>query len=146
MHEHHAQVASRVAEKWPFRSKDSSWAMRRESYKRWLAEPGAFLLIASRGNANVGYLFGRPLSGWTAIDTGTRIGEIESLTVHRHHRGQGIGSQLMKRAHQEFAALGIDTIALSVFAENTAAIRFYERSGITPVTISYLGRIDMAGL
>jgi ribosomal protein S18 acetylase RimI-like enzyme len=80
------------------------------------------------------------MSGWTVLDTGRRIGWIESLSVLPAHRGHGIGSRLMTRAQEEFAALEIDTIALSVFAENTDATRFYESCGMRPATVTYLGR------
>jgi ribosomal protein S18 acetylase RimI-like enzyme len=103
-------------------------------------QPGAFLLIARLGDGNVGYVFGRPLSGWTVLDMGTQVGEIESLAVHADHRGQGIGRRLMDVAHHEFAAMGIETVALSVFAKNDQAIRFYESCGMRPATVTYLGR------
>lgn len=145
MQEHHARVAARVGQTWPVRPPASSWALRRESYGQWLGEPGALVLIARLDEVDVGYLFGRVTPGWIVVDTGPRIGWIESLAVHAEHRGAGIGGRLMNRAYAEFRAQGAETVALSVFAENAGAIRFYEAHRMTPTTVTYLGRIQAAG-
>ncbi len=141
MQAHHTAVAARVRDEWEFRGRRDSWQRRRASYAAWLEQPGAFLLLAEHNGTLAGYLFGRPTTGWTVIDTGDRIGEVESLTVTAQLRDHGIGHRLMAHAHQEFAALGIKTIGLSVFAENADAIRFYEAHGMVPATITYLGPV-----
>lgn len=102
MQEHHASVASRVRRGWRFRSNADSWTRRRASYEGWLEHPDAFLLIARLGEIKAGYLLGRRVSGWTVVDTGPQIGAIESLSVHAHHRGDGIGGLLIERAYREF--------------------------------------------
>jgi ribosomal protein S18 acetylase RimI-like enzyme len=138
MQEHHA----RVGQTWPLRSPASSWALRRESYGQWLGEPGAFVLIARLDEVDVGYVFGRVTPGWIVVDTGPRIGWIESLAVRPEHRGAGIGGRLMNRACSEFQAQGTETVALSVLADNAGAIRFYEAHGMTPTTVTYLGHAE----
>jgi ribosomal protein S18 acetylase RimI-like enzyme len=75
------------------------------------------------------------------LDTGERIGLIESLSVLPAWRGRAIGHRLIERAHGEFATLGIDNVALTVFAENADAIRFYEAHGMVPAANTYRGRI-----
>ena len=144
MQEHHARIAVRVGEIWPIRSASSSWVLRRESYTEWLGHPGAFLLIARLDGSDLGYLLRRATSGWTVLDTGPRTGCIESLAVHPDHRGTGVGGELMSRARSEFRAQGIETFVLSVFAENAGATHFYEEHGMTPTTVTYLGRIQNA--
>jgi ribosomal protein S18 acetylase RimI-like enzyme len=141
MQEHHSRVAAVMGLGWSFRSNSGSWARRRASYLGWLEQPDAFVLVASRHGLPVGCLVGRRRSGWTMLDTGERIGWIESLSVLPDQRANGIGHQLLARAAAEFAALGIDTVGLGVLAENIRAIRFDEAHGMHPATVSYLGQI-----
>lgn len=55
---------------------------------------------------------------------GLSAGYIAGLFVRRESRGAGIGAALLAAAKARHAAL-----TLSVYAENTAAVRFYEREG-----------------
>lgn len=54
--------------------------------------------------------------------------EISAVSVHPDHRGQGHGGRLVSWLAADIAAMG-DTPYLHVFADNTNAIRLYERLG-----------------
>ena len=56
-------------------------------------------------------------------------GYVVTLDVDPAHWRNGIASLLMQRAEEECRVAGCVSMALHVFTGNTAAIRFYERSG-----------------
>ena len=55
-----------------------------------------------------------------------------SVGVDPQARGRSVGEQLMKAFEQEARARGCASLRLSVYPENTAARRFYERHGWVP--------------
>lgn len=57
------------------------------------------------------------------------LGSIQNLGIVPEHRGQGIGSALLKRAMEGFTKAGLDQAYLEVTAQNEAAIRLYLRLG-----------------
>ena len=96
--EHHAAIAPHLRQLGGLRTAAESWRLRRKLYEEWLAEPGAFVLVADDGGRPVGYALVHmrgPEETWT---TGERIAELESLTVLPEYRGRGIGSALLDRA------------------------------------------------
>ena len=56
-------------------------------------------------------------------------GYVVTLDVDPAHRRNGIARRLMHCAEEECRVAGCVSMALHVFTGNTAAIRFYERSG-----------------
>ena len=56
-------------------------------------------------------------------------GYVVTLDVDPAHWRNGIASRLMQRVEEECSVAGCVSMALHVFTGNTAAIRFYERSG-----------------
>jgi len=56
-------------------------------------------------------------------------GYVVTLDVDPAHWRNGIASRLMRRLEEECHVAGCVSMALHVFTGNTAAIRFYERSG-----------------
>jgi GNAT superfamily N-acetyltransferase len=55
--------------------------------------------------------------------------EVEALYVERPWRGTGLADDLLGRAFDWAADLGLSAVQLYVTASNTRAIRFYERQG-----------------
>ncbi len=55
---------------------------------------------------------------------------IDDLNVSEEHRRCGIGSALLDRIKEEAKALGCYNVTLNVWAFNSSAIRFYEKSGM----------------
>ena len=73
--------------------------------------------------------------------TGSRIGEIESLSVLPHMRGSGLGSELLTRLEDHLLALGVNDVILGALPGNSDAIRLYERRGYQ-ATWLYLSRFQ----
>lgn len=136
LHLHHAQVAPRLAGI-PAREEVDSWARRRAHYERWLAEPGAFALVAERAGNVAGFAFvtiGEGYDGWCS----GRLGELRDLAVVPDERRRGIGSALLAAAKDVLAKDGIDHLRLNVIAANSEAVRLYERLGMTTVSLQML--------
>ena len=121
----------------PYVSDDETWRLRRALYEELVAKPDTLLLLAFSGDAAVGYELGHVL----AVDetwipdtwvTGSRIGEIESLSVLPQYRGSGLGSELIDRLERRLRATGVEDLILGALPGNTDAIRLYERRGYQP--------------
>ncbi len=125
----------------PVRDLDETWERRRANYLEWLAEPGAFLLIAEAEGRVVGYAMVRtegPLDGW---DSHGPLAELESLAVLPGLRGRGIGRLLVEAAEEQLRAAGISSLLIGTVAGNRAAIGFYQHLGYPLWANQYLGRI-----
>ncbi len=123
------------------RPKADSWAVRRALYEEWLRDPDAFVLIAESEGEPVGYAMVElrgPEETWA---TGDRVAMLETLVVLPGHRGEGIGSALVERMHEELRRLGVSHFVVGVIASNADAVRFYERLGLTRFIVSYAGRV-----
>jgi ribosomal protein S18 acetylase RimI-like enzyme len=141
LHEHHATIAPHLARLGPVRDPRDSWAVRRALYEEWLVEPDAFVLIAELDGQPVGYALVHlrgPEETWA---TGDRIGSLETLAVLPGERGRGIGTALFERMYKELQDLGVRQLAVGVISKNAAALRFYERQGLLPFTVSFLGSV-----
>ncbi len=57
------------------------------------------------------------------------VGSIQNIGVVSGHRGNGIGSLIVRHSLQGFQSVGIKIVTLEVTAHNTGAIRLYERLG-----------------
>lgn len=56
-----------------------------------------------------------------------------SLAVMPEHRGEGIGSALLRRVVEEALESGLRTVSLDVAGRNGDAIRFYQREGFVVI-------------
>ena len=144
LREHHASVASASPALGPPRARGDSWRRRRAQYERWLSEPDAFLLIAERGGAAVGYAMVHLRAGSPPWPGSPRAGEVETLSVHPGERGRGIGTALLRAVSGELAALGAGELSLHVVTGNRRALAFYERHGLRPFA-QWLGGPLLAG-
>jgi ribosomal protein S18 acetylase RimI-like enzyme len=78
---------------------------------------------------NLAYFLRKIMSGVPfEIDGGT--GNIEFLATVSHHRGQGVGSALMRYVMEHS---GYESLILDVADSNLSAIRLYERLGFIKV-------------
>ncbi|KAA1425793.1 GNAT family N-acetyltransferase [Nocardioides antri] len=116
----------------------TTWEIRRERYRHWLAEPDAFALAAYDDGAEpVGYLLAHFLAGpddtWV---TGPRICSIESLSVAPSWRGQGVGGRLLAAARARMASVGVQDLWVGVVHGNEDALRFYRRHGLRPLMVT----------
>ena len=129
LREHHASVTAHAGAPRP---RADSWARRRLQYEKWLSEPDAFILIAELGGAPAGYAMVHLRAGSPTWPTSERAGEVETLSVHPHERGRGLGTLLLRAVEDELAGLGVDELSLHVVSNNDKAMAFYERHGLRP--------------
>ncbi len=137
LHLHHAQIAPELTGMTP-REEDESWSRRRPRYEGWLREPGAFALLAETDAGPVGHALVTIADGYDSWRGGS-IGELRDLAVLPSQRGAGVGSALLDRVVEELAGAGVEHYRLTVLADNTDAIRFYERAGLRTVTLQMQG-------
>jgi len=65
-------------------------------------------------------------------DIGEDAYEVSGIYLHPDYYRRGIGTQAMAFAFDKARGLGKTVITLWVFAENTNAVKFYEKCGLTP--------------
>ena len=141
VHHRHAETMPELA---PFVSDDETWRVRRALYEELLAKNDTLLLLAFVGEAIVGYGLAHvlPVDDTWIPDTwvtGSRIGEIESLSVLPEYRGSGLGSEFLRRLEEHLTSQGVEDLILGALAGNRDAIRLYERRGYRPTWL-YLSR------
>ncbi|MGH2904403.1 MAG: GNAT family N-acetyltransferase [Solirubrobacteraceae bacterium] len=129
---HHAAVTPGFG---PPRERSDSWRRRRKEYERWLAEPGAFALVAERSNEPLGYAMVHPRRGSPTWPLSEPAAELETLSVLPGERGRGIGSALLDAVQTELTASGVAALSLLVVAGNDEALGFYERRGFGTAAI-----------
>jgi ribosomal protein S18 acetylase RimI-like enzyme len=142
---HHVHAES-MPELGPYVDDATTWAERRKVYAELLAKPDSVLLLASAGDALVGYGLAHVMptdETWVPDTwvTGPRIGEIESLAVLPERRGRGLGTQLLDRLEGELREQGVADVVIGVLPGNDGAMRMYERRGYRP-TWTYLSRFE----
>ena len=115
---------------------DTSWPARygREHFLGLLSRDDAVCFLAWLDAEEVGYLAGY-LRKSTPLRP-VRIAELQSMYVVRAERGRGTGRSLVEEflawARRRRAGL----VSVTAYATNGGAIRFYERAGFDPRTIS----------
>lgn len=66
---------------------------------------------------------------------------VQCLSVRESSRGHGVGTMLLDDARHRAIDAGMEWLTLDVGANNTAARRLYERSGLTVVSTSKPARL-----
>ena len=97
-----------------------------------LSDPDARILLASRDGVPAGYVLLR-FGSTTTCETGPDPVELVRIYLDRTAIGSGLGAELMRRSLDEARSAGGRTIWLSVWDQNTRAIRFYEKWGFSRV-------------
>ena len=65
------------------------------------------------------------------------FGAVQNLGITAQHRGNGLGTQLLHRALIGFRDSGLSKAYLEVTAQNTGAVRLYQRLGFRRVKTVY---------
>ncbi|MER5701737.1 GNAT family N-acetyltransferase [Micromonospora sp. NPDC002296] len=92
-----------------------------------VATPGVLLRLALVDDVEVGWIWVTlPRPGGPSNPSTPWIHNIE---VHPAHRGRGHAARMIGLVEAELARLGFDRLGLNVFADNTVAVRLYERLG-----------------
>lgn len=135
---HHAEVMPDAGGLLP-RDLEQTWQMRRGKYVALLSEPEAFVLIAEEQERALGYAMVRISEGSIGYVTAARVGEVETLSVLPDARGRGVGEALMDAVDEHLMAVGVHEVRLAVVAGNEGAMRFYQRRGLVPFSVSLIG-------
>lgn len=142
MFDRHVECAPAAASVRDFRAPEETWRRRRARYEEWAQERDAALLLAhDAGGELIGYAFIRVVGGEATLQTGDRVGDLQSLAVLPSARGAGAGSALIEATFDHLRDLGIGEITLGVFDGNDAARRLYERFGLRPYFTGMLGAV-----
>jgi ribosomal protein S18 acetylase RimI-like enzyme len=141
LQEHQAAIAPSLA-RMPARSPKDAWQLRSTQYRRWLAMPGAFVLLAEHSNTLIGYALVSPDDPYQGWNSDGDVGDILDIVVSPGSRDQGIGRALLDGAERELRRVGIAYVRLRVLAANADALRLYERRSMEIVSNVLLRRID----
>lgn len=121
----------------PFTSPDGF--DRHEYYAELIADGERNAVWAADVNGTVvGYLVGRYRDANDFRIVSTAV--LESMFVHPDRRNAGVGAALVEAFLQWAKASAAGSVAVTAYAENTGAIRFYERFGLRPKHVT----LDMA--
>ena len=107
----------------------------REHFLRLVRRDGAVCLLAVVEEATVGYLAGyvREPSSLRPVS----IAELESMYVLEDYRGQGLGERLVDRFCAWALERGSRRVSVTAYSANEGALRFYERVGFEPKSVSF---------
>ena len=94
-----------------------------------------FVAVNTQGNV-VGYAFCqyRIIQGSPMLHD-VKYCYIDDLCVDKSLRGQGVGTQLYEHVKQQAKQDGYTAIRLNVWCLNGSAIRFYQKLGLTPLSM-----------
>jgi ribosomal protein S18 acetylase RimI-like enzyme len=112
-----------------------SWQRRRMLYLERLRQ-GGFLVLARDPASVFGYALVCVRQGPDdTFPVGDRYAELYSLSVSSRLRGRGLGTQLLEFVDCELATRSIRDLKVAVMADNSDALRLYERHGFRPAEI-----------
>ena len=112
----------------PIRPFEQSWPLERAEMLAAL-QGDAFVLVARRGGAVVGYAYVGVEGPDPVWYTGDSRAELIHLSVADGERGAGVGTALMDAMDAELERRGVDDVEIGVDTANHDAARFYERRG-----------------
>jgi ribosomal protein S18 acetylase RimI-like enzyme len=99
----------------------------RAAFDAIASDQNQMLLVAERDGAMAGFLQITFIPGLARA--GMWRGQIESVRVHRDHRGQGIGHAMMREAIAECRRRGCGMVQLATDKSRADAHRFYADLG-----------------
>jgi GNAT superfamily N-acetyltransferase len=115
---------------WPHQYGATAW-------RTALADPSHLVLVADAGSAIVGHL-SASLAEPTEYRL-VRVATIGSLYVFPPYRRAGVGAEMVAQFRQWAGLVSADRIAVTAYATNQAAIRFYHRVGFGPYSVTLEG-------
>ena len=108
-----------------------------EALKAILADPDRPIFIAEEMGAVAGYCFCiRKVIAHNPVLTTRKELYIDDLCVDEKLRGQGIAKALYRYVTDYAKAHGYHYVTLNVWCGNDSAMRFYEKAGMTPRSIT----------
>jgi GNAT superfamily N-acetyltransferase len=115
---------------------DQGWPRRegRGYFMQVIADDRSLGIVAEVAGMAVGYLVGRTRE---PVDTRPiRVAVLEAMYVGPPHRRQGAGAALVERFRAWARECRADRLSVTAYAANTGAIRFYDREGFAPRSLS----------
>lgn len=97
----------------------------REELLHYIRLRTTFTLIAETDEGISGFIIAHRRRGG--------FGHILTIDVDPQHRQRGVGTHLLRHAHQRLQREGCHTVFLETAVDNTAAMAFYKRHGYTVV-------------
>ncbi|MFJ8645752.1 mycothiol synthase [Streptomyces sp. NPDC093546] len=101
----------------------------------WFDPKGFFLAVREADGELVGF-------HWTKTHAEERLGEVYVLGISPQAQGGGLGKALTAIGLRHLAAQGLPTAMLYVDADNTAAVRVYERMGFATHEVDLMYRSE----
>ncbi len=141
LQEHHTEIAPILAGL-PARCSDEAWRLRHLKYEALLSTPGAFVMVAENDEQLIGYALVHLAEGSVGYETGSLVGEVETLSVAPQARRHGVGTALMDAVEHELVSHGIDEVRLGVMAGNDDAVGFYQRRGMGTFAHVLIGKLN----
>lgn len=102
-------------------------------FREQLDDDSKLLLVADDGGSVVGHLAGS--MGQASDIRPIRVATLVSMYVMPSHRNGGVGARLVASFREWAVSAGADRLAVSAYAANEGAIRFYQRHGFAPRTV-----------
>ena len=112
----------------------------------WFDAAGLFQAFDATTGKLLGFhwtkVHGNGLGGQERSDSGYRLGEVYVVGVDPEAQGRGLGATLTLVGMHHLAERGADTVMLYVEADNSAAVRTYQRLGfdLFSVDVAYTRR------
>jgi len=107
-----------------------------EMFRRQVAQPNTFVLVAEIGGHLVGYA--AAAIGVPCIAPSDATTHLEKLYVQEYFLGQGVGYELLTACQAEAKRrAGDSALWLTVNSENERARAFYERQGFEDIGVTY---------
>jgi GNAT superfamily N-acetyltransferase len=115
---------------------DVGWPHRegRHYFSQVFDEDAALGIVAEIDEVAVAYLVGRMRE--PAATRPIRVAVLEAMYVQPAHRRRGIGAALVSEFRGWAHQMRADRLSVTAYAANVDAIRFYEREGFTPRSLS----------
>ncbi|HEX6683368.1 MAG TPA: GNAT family N-acetyltransferase [Candidatus Limnocylindrales bacterium] len=104
-----------------------------DSFTAQLDDASKLVLVADSGGSVAGHLTGS--LGEPSDIRPIRVATLVSMFVMPQHRDAGVGGRLVAEFREWARAAGAQRLAVSAYATNEAAIRFYRRHGFAPRTL-----------
>lgn len=103
-------------------------------YAEIMAKPDRLVLVAVASGEVVGHLTGS--LGEPLPVRPIRVATLSSLYVRPAYRSHGVGREFVAAFRQWAKENDAARIAVTAFAANGAAVRFYQREGFVPMTLT----------
>ncbi|MDW6004095.1 GNAT family N-acetyltransferase [Vibrio mangrovi] len=104
-------------------------AMEEKRIADYLESPEGLVFIAELNDQCIGFVSGHFADLVSSVSRNVFMGSIDEFYVLPQYRGQGIGSQLLKRIEKEFDDYGVQQMFVEVWDFNQSAIRLYQNLG-----------------